>query len=202
MQNVSLSRRDALANRRALLGAAQRVLAVHPSATIDDIATAAGLSRRCFYQHFASRAQLYDELVETAESAITDAVSKDHPDVRVALAELVLLLWDDVESVRASVVLARNQCAPEVVGSQLITLRLEQIVRRGADQGFFRNDLSPEVLVPMLGLVGRSVLRERHRIEAIGTRSLIKMVWSVVGVPCEEQDQLLAEHPELLVEHP
>ncbi|MDY5585039.1 MAG: helix-turn-helix domain-containing protein [Arcanobacterium sp.] len=194
---MHLQRSDALANHYAFLTAAKRLLSIHPNATIDELAQEAGLSRRCFYQHFSSRTQLVNELLENAETAISDAVSQDHPDVRIALAELVLLLWGDVESVRASVMLTRTNATPETIGSQLITMRLEEMVVRGVKQGYFRTDLTPQVLVPMLGMIGRSVLRERHRIEAIGTRSLIKMVWSVVGVSCEEQELLLAEHPEL-----
>lgn len=45
-------RRDAAENRAGILAAASQTLAADPHASVDQIARAAGLSRRALYGHF------------------------------------------------------------------------------------------------------------------------------------------------------
>ena len=59
-------RRDATANRAALLVAAQSVLARDPHASLDAIAQSAGLSRRALYGHFSDRESLLREVIAIA----------------------------------------------------------------------------------------------------------------------------------------
>jgi serine phosphatase RsbU (regulator of sigma subunit) len=69
-------RADALRNRERILGAAQRLLQHSPSATLADIAAAAGLSRSTLYRHFADRDQMIAEISRRPQSPSPDQV--DH----------------------------------------------------------------------------------------------------------------------------
>jgi len=55
---AALRRADARLNRARIVEAARRLLAQSPSATLTDIAAAAGVSRSTLYRRFASRAEL------------------------------------------------------------------------------------------------------------------------------------------------
>jgi len=68
MANEGRHRRDAVANREAVLDAATEVLRENPDATMSEIARQAGLGRTTVYRHFAS----HDELVEALVSAVAD----------------------------------------------------------------------------------------------------------------------------------
>jgi serine phosphatase RsbU (regulator of sigma subunit) len=57
-------RADALRNRLRILDAADRLLQLSPSATLADIAAAAGVSRSTLHRHFADRSRLMAALAE------------------------------------------------------------------------------------------------------------------------------------------
>jgi serine phosphatase RsbU (regulator of sigma subunit) len=58
------SRSDARDNRERILEAASRLLAQSPTATLADVAAAAGLSRSTLYRHFPGRKRLIDAIGE------------------------------------------------------------------------------------------------------------------------------------------
>lgn len=57
-------RADALRNRERILAAAERLLQQSPSATLADVAAAAGVSRSTLYRHFGDRGQMISALAE------------------------------------------------------------------------------------------------------------------------------------------
>ncbi|HXS47614.1 MAG TPA: SpoIIE family protein phosphatase [Solirubrobacterales bacterium] len=61
-KQTDLRRADALRNDERILDAAKRLLEQSPSATLSDIATAAGVSRSTLYRRFADRDQLVAKL--------------------------------------------------------------------------------------------------------------------------------------------
>lgn len=63
MGDEGSQRRDALANRQAVIDAAAEVLREDPEATMVEIAEQAGLGRSTIYRHFASRDELFAALV-------------------------------------------------------------------------------------------------------------------------------------------
>ena len=75
-------RKDAAANRAGILRAAATTLATDPTASIDQIARAAGLSRRALYGHFDDRQALLAELISSGAqrfNAIASALDEPSP---------------------------------------------------------------------------------------------------------------------------
>jgi len=72
-------RRDAEANRRAVLDAAAELLAADPGTGMAEIAERAGLSRTTAYRHFPNREALFDGLAE-------DVVGRRNAGVEAAIA--------------------------------------------------------------------------------------------------------------------
>jgi AcrR family transcriptional regulator len=68
-ERPDLRRADALRNRARILDAARFLLAHSPSATLADIAAAAGVSRSTLYRRFADREELIAALEEQPEDA-------------------------------------------------------------------------------------------------------------------------------------
>jgi serine phosphatase RsbU (regulator of sigma subunit) len=66
-------REDARRNRERILKAAGRLLPQSPSASLEDIAAAAGVSRSTIYRHFPSRDSLVATAVEEPRTAAVDA---------------------------------------------------------------------------------------------------------------------------------
>ncbi len=105
-QERSRRRRDAEVNRHALLEAASRALLDDPDAGLDAVASAAGLSRRTVYGHFASRDVLVGAAADHAGEHVTAVVRRvrggcathEHP--LTTLARLEVALWRGVERYR------------------------------------------------------------------------------------------------------
>ncbi|WP_176458476.1 MULTISPECIES: TetR/AcrR family transcriptional regulator [unclassified Rhodococcus (in: high G+C Gram-positive bacteria)] len=72
-----MQRSDARSNRARILDVAQGVLANNPDATINDVASAAGVVRRTVYSHFASREALIDGIALEAAERISAALERD-----------------------------------------------------------------------------------------------------------------------------
>lgn len=81
-------RRDAEANRQALLDAAAELLATDPDAGVAEIAEHAGLGRTTAYRHFADRKALFDGLAEDVvrrrNAGVETAIARD-PDTGAVL---------------------------------------------------------------------------------------------------------------------
>jgi AcrR family transcriptional regulator len=99
-------RRDAEVNRDSLLEAALRALLDDPDAGLDAVASAARLSRRTVYAHFASRDVLVGALADRAGEHVEAAVGRvregTHPDEHplTTLARLEVSLWRAIERYR------------------------------------------------------------------------------------------------------
>src|SRR4051794_36425220 len=94
-------RRDATENRAAILAAALTVLSRDPDAPLEEIVAAAGLSRRAFYGHFASRDELRSELARRGAERVAAAVADiRHDDSRVEIALTAARMWEQIEHVR------------------------------------------------------------------------------------------------------
>ncbi len=193
-------RRDATANREALLRAAQAVLAEHPNASLDAIAQAAGLSRRALYGHFPDRDSLLREVIAVgAQQFNAIAESATHPDPRIALAWLAARLWREASAVRASAHIAMDDDHLADTASALAPLRqrLQTLTRSGAASGVFRRDLSPELLAFLIESTARATLRQPAVSPEVTETTVVRVVLSLVGLSWIEQNELIAAHSEL-----
>jgi AcrR family transcriptional regulator len=81
-------RADAERSVRAILEAAERVLAEDPSASLEQIAEDAGLTRTTVHRRFANRQALLDALALSAKQQLLDAIEEARPDAAPALVAL------------------------------------------------------------------------------------------------------------------
>jgi AcrR family transcriptional regulator len=81
-------RADAERSVRAILEAAERVLADDPGASMEQIAEAAGLTRITVHRRFASRQALMEALAVSAKQQLVDAIEAARPDAAPAIVAL------------------------------------------------------------------------------------------------------------------
>ncbi|MGA5900269.1 TetR/AcrR family transcriptional regulator [Streptomyces venetus] len=81
-------RADAERSVRAILEAAERVLAQDANASMEQIAEAAGLTRITVHRRFANRQALLEALAVSAKQQLIDAIEEARPDAAPALVAL------------------------------------------------------------------------------------------------------------------
>ncbi|WP_371740807.1 TetR/AcrR family transcriptional regulator [Frigoribacterium sp. CFBP 13712] len=197
-------RRDATANREALMAAAVRLLNTDPGVPLEAIAAEAGLSRRSVYGHFATRDDLVREVTLRGAARIGAAavVQPSSSDPVVQLAALGARLWSEVEHVRVMAQLTVRGPLMHVVGEALAPLRafVRETVRRGVVEGRMRSDIDVDTLAHLVEGAALSVLDEataRDLGRAEGHRLVMLAVLAVVGLGWREAQELIAGSPEL-----
>ncbi|MGJ4845125.1 TetR/AcrR family transcriptional regulator [Leifsonia sp. Le1] len=196
-------RRDAAANREAIIAAAAAALNEDIDASLETIAARAGLSRRAIYGHFATRDDLLVDVFTRGAArlaALLDPVS--HPDARVEIALFGATLWAEVEHVRVSAALAVRGPHREIVGAALDPARerLRDTVRRGMAAEQLRTDLDLETVTRLIENAAVSVLDEAMRAKLTnseGHRLVMLAGLSAAGLSWREAGALIAETPEL-----
>lgn len=196
-------RRDATANREAILGAAAIALNEDIDASLESIAARAGLSRRAVYGHFATRDELLVEVFTRGArrlAALLDPVS--HPDPLVEIALFGATLWAEVEHVRVSAALAVRGPHREMVGTALDPARerLRDTVRRGMESGRIRTDLDRETTTRLIENAAVSVLDEATRARLspeAGHRLVMLAGLGAAGMSWREAGELIASTTEL-----
>ncbi|MFF1539140.1 TetR/AcrR family transcriptional regulator [Microbacterium sp. NPDC058269] len=196
-------RRDALANREALLRAAQSVLAANPTASLDVIAQAAGLTRRSVYGHFADRDSLLREVIAVGAqrfNAIAEAT--DESDPRVTLARMATRLWREASAVRASANIALDDVhlADTVLALAPLRRRIRDLTRVGVESGSFRADMPAELLAFLIEETARATLRELRLTTTDADSTVVRVVLSIVGLSWTEQAELIGAHPEIFAQ--
>lgn len=155
---VSRRRRaDAERSIAAILDAAIDVLSEHPAASIEEIATAAGLARQTVYAHYPSREALLQAVVDRALEQTVAAIDAAEPDEGrpvEALDRLVSASWRTLERYPLLMDL-RAPLTPEEEHAlhRPILERLERLIGRGQKEGEFDRRLAPAwLLAAFLGL--------------------------------------------------
>jgi len=196
-------RRDAAANRDALITAAAVLLNRDPAVPLEAIAAEAGLSRRSVYGHFATRDDLVRE-VTLRGAARVGAAARPAPitDPVVQLAALAARLWAEVEHVRVMAQLTVRGPMAREVGEALAPLRtaVRDVVRRGVESGRMRDDITLHTLSHLVEGAALSVLDEattRRLSRAEGHRLVMLAVLAVVGLDWRTARDLVATAPEL-----
>lgn len=137
--------------RAAILEAAARLLAKDPSATLVEIATAAGVGRTTVHRYFPTRAALVHALapaaIDRVRTAIATAAPPDRPapHALAAVAEAVMPLADEMRFLDAG---PEVWDLPEMRDAWwTVTASLAELVDRGKREGSLRADLPTEVAV-------------------------------------------------------
>lgn len=139
-------RADAERNIAAILEAAQRLLSVNHAASVAEIAKAAGVGRVTLYGHFPTREHLVEAVLDRAVER-ADALLED-PRLRElsapeALGRLVTSSWEVLDR-HSSLFVAADRMLPteRIRTAHAKPLhRVEELFRRGRDDGDFRTDL-------------------------------------------------------------
>jgi AcrR family transcriptional regulator len=198
-----MPRRDALENRAALLAAARVVLNRDPDATLDAIATEAGLSRRSVYGHFATRDELVRELVTAGAARVAgELAGVGHPDPLVRLALVAARMWAEVENVRVMALFAVRGPHQELIAHELEPVRahLRAAVAEGAASGRIRDDIPAATLARLIEAAAIAVLDEATRtpVDAgAGRRWVMLSVLSTAGLSAIDAGALVDRTPEL-----
>ncbi|WP_031522761.1 TetR/AcrR family transcriptional regulator, partial [Streptomyces sp. NRRL F-5123] len=135
-------RADAQRSIDAILNASRVVLGERPDASMDDVASAAGVTRQTVYAHFPSRDALVAALIEAAAAeylGALDAAGLDSTPPPQALAQFLDAGWRFLR--RHPMLL--NPTAPRTPEpnhnalSDVVPPRLERLVTRGMEGGDF-----------------------------------------------------------------
>jgi AcrR family transcriptional regulator len=149
----------------AILDAAAYVFATRGGdASMADVATGAGVSRATLYRYFPDREALVDAV---AAQALVDAGARladaglERAPVEEAIERIVraLLAVGD----RYGVLIRERVQADPGETERLVAAPIRAVFARGIDDGLFRQDLSPQVLLELFGgaLIAASKLNER-----------------------------------------
>lgn len=199
---VRRPRKDATANRAGILRAAATTLAVDPGASIDQIARAAGLSRRALYGHFDDRHALLSELITAgAQRFNLIAASVDEPHPPLALARLTAALWTEAAHVQVAAALALDEVHVEETAAALAPLRrtLMAVIRTGQDDGSLRTDIAAPTLARLIEETARLAVTHFDASSPAATTLAVRAVLSMAGLSWRETERLLAAHPDVTV---
>lgn len=157
-------RADARRNIEAILDAAAVRLSYDADASIAEIAAEAGVGRMTVYGHFPSRRDLVDAAIERA-LAEGDAALEHvdlSGDVRGALCRLIASSWLLIAQIGSLMTAAQNELSPERVRELHArpSARVDELIRRGQEDGAFRADLPSSWLVTLLHLTMHGVAAE------------------------------------------
>ena len=190
-QPVRAPRRDATENRAALIEAAKTVLQQDPDASLETIASAAGLSRRAVYGHFPSRDDLVRELV-TAGAARIAAAMPTTSDLGVLppasrLAVIAVALWSEVSHVRSMARIAVRSPFAESVAEVFAPLRAQvrEACTLGIAEGSMRDDVDPATLARLVEGACITVLDEATRsgtTDEAGRRMVVLSALGTAGI--------------------
>lgn len=197
-------RRDATANREALLAAAADALGEASDAPLERITSAAGLTRRAFYGHFANRDELVVAVIDVGAARLNAiAADTDDPHAPTAIALLGARLWGAVEHVRVLAGMAVREPYAAHAAEALAPLRdrLRALVDRGVAEGTVRPDIRADVLARLIESAAIAVLLEAA-VTGIaddeGRRLVMLAVLGTAGLSWQDSADLINTAPALV----
>jgi len=147
-------RADAEHNMAKILDAAASCLSRSTTASVGEIAQAAGLGRVTVYGHFPSREALIEatltRLLDQGEAVLAGLDLTGDP--RQALRTLIESSWRLIADASAVLEAAQSTLPPERIRELHAkpAQRAEELIRRGQSEGAFRTDLPSTWLVSVL----------------------------------------------------
>ncbi|PXX58153.1 TetR family transcriptional regulator [Nocardia tenerifensis] len=145
-------RADAHRSRAAILDAAARILNEQPDASVEALATGAGVTRQTVYAHFPSRERLLAAVLDRLTELTVAAMDAADPDEGPAV-EALLRVFDAAtrESERYPVLLQRINALPSAAREDRgrhapIMARIEKVIRRGQETAEFDGTLPADWL--------------------------------------------------------
>ncbi|MFC4907249.1 TetR/AcrR family transcriptional regulator [Actinomadura gamaensis] len=170
-------RADAERTVTAILEAAERTLGADPSATMEQIAEAAGVARTTVHRRFATREALIDALALWATRRFADAVEAARPDTAPPLVALYQTTVN-VLGVKIGWGFAMSRASssdPEVARVHAeIRETCERMLRRARDAGVLRADVD----IAWARRVYYALIHQAdlHRTDADGTDAMATLV--------------------------
>jgi AcrR family transcriptional regulator len=201
-------RKDAAENRNAIIHAAAICLHDDIDASLETIATEAGLSRRAIYGHFTTRDDLIIEMFTLGAERVETALHGiAHPDARVEIALYGGTLCAEVEHVRVLAQLAVRGAHRLRVAEVLAPTRTRLLatVRRGVADHTVRDDIPALTLSRLLEGGALAVLDEAVRdslSRASGFRLVVLTTLGLLGLSSSQSAALVAATPELRTPRP
>ncbi|WP_433381067.1 TetR/AcrR family transcriptional regulator [Streptosporangium sp. CA-115845] len=176
-------RADAERNIARIVSAARESLSGDPNASVDDIAKTAGVGRMTLYGHFRTRAELVEAALVDALRAGEEALSAVDltGDAHDALTRLLDSSWSLVAE-SAALLTAAQGTLPT---GRIRTLhaapaqRVEELIRRGQDEGAFRTDLPITWLVNVVHYVLQGAAEE-NRTKRLKTEEVARVITTTV----------------------
>ncbi|MCF2533150.1 TetR/AcrR family transcriptional regulator [Yinghuangia soli] len=145
-------RADAERNLAAIIKAGRECFGRNPSASMTEIAQAAGVGRVTLYGHFSSREELLEAVLHdtlTHAQQAFDAAEPQSGTAADALSRLVRASWqvlDGCLGLRAAAVLTFGESGVRR-RHEVMLGRVDALIGRGQDEGDFRTDLPRDWLV-------------------------------------------------------
>ncbi|WP_330252740.1 TetR/AcrR family transcriptional regulator [Nocardia sp. NBC_00565] len=193
----------AQANRRRILDVAAGELARNPAASMEEIATAAGVVRRTLYGHFPTRDALIDGILDLASEDIAHTLrtlETDEP-VAVTSARCTIALWRVGDKYRLLFKMTDTNLGPRIE-ERLAPVHAHgsAILRQGQRLGIYSDHLPAEVLSRALSGLVLALLEARH--DGIWTEpdpavAAARLCLITSGVPPAEADEISRAAAEL-----
>ncbi|MCG5458633.1 TetR/AcrR family transcriptional regulator [Micromonospora sp. PSH03] len=166
-RSVERNRRaDARRNYSAILDAAIRLLDAQPDASLDAIATDAGLTRQTVYAHFPSREHLMAAIVDRITDDAVAAMDAAEPDTGAAADALIRVLEAGAQiAARYPVLVQQIAALPvspdvDVARHAPVAERITRVIQRGQASGEFDRGLPADWLAAITIKIGHAAGEE------------------------------------------
>lgn len=183
-------RADALRNRDAIMDATLTCLALNPSASMAEIAQAAGVGRVTLYGHFSSREDLIDAVFQrTMAKAEAELAALDlEGEARRAMERLVRRSWRIVAESHALLGAAEAALSSERIRGHHYQpmARVAALIARGQAEGSFRTDQPIEWLTACFHTIlhaGATEVRAGRLTEAAAAEIIPETVTALLSRP-------------------
>ena len=145
------ARADARRNVRRILEATTELIAIDPRASMERVASAAGVSRATLYHHFHSRDALMDALTDQSIGEVTAALAAARAQEGAAgkaMERVLLAAWEVIGRYRGLVIVNQRLERAELRARLAPALApVRALIVRGQGDGTFDPDLPAEWLL-------------------------------------------------------